>query len=202
MTSKRFPGKVLAQLAGKPVLQRVLEQVKAVPGADLVICAYPAGEVSRPIEALCKTLDVRTFAGDEHDVLGRYWLAAKENGLDVIMRCTADCPFLEPSLCEKVLKLLLGDKNLDYTSNMYPTRTFPKGLDCEVFTWRCLDLTHASTTQPYDREHVTPYMQRSNAFNRGLISQDFDESEINLCVDYPEDIERIERLGKLSERGA
>jgi spore coat polysaccharide biosynthesis protein SpsF len=199
MTSKRFPGKVLETLLGKPVLQHVLERVKAVSNADVVVCAYPAADASRPIEDLCKSLNVVTFAGDEHDVLGRYWQAAKANCLDVVMRCTADCPFLNPAACGQVLELLLNDNRLDYASNIYPTRTFPKGLDCEAFTWRCLDSAHKVATDPYDREHVTPYIQRESGFNRGLIKQDVDESEMNLCIDYPEDIDRLEGLIAVGE---
>jgi len=199
MTSQRFPGKTIFPLCGKPVLQHVLERANRIEGVDIVICAFPEGEVSDPIRDICRKLDVATFAGPEHDVLKRYWQAANIYELDVIMRITGDCPMINPVVCADVLKLL-QDEGVDYASNVHPSRTFPKGYDCEVFTWECLDATHKLARSKYNREHVTAFMQKHDGIAKALLRQPIDESEVNLCVDFPEDIGRLEALIGANER--
>ena len=193
MTSKRFPGKTLAVLAGKTVLARVLERAKIIPGVDKVVCAFPMDDASLPILELCREQRVIAFAGDENDVLSRYYEAAKSVNADIIMRITADCPFIDPILCGFLLEKLKKN-NYDYISNIYPERTFPKGHDCEVFTFDCLEAAHLNAEDPYQREHVTPWMQTTPGINRGIMSSKMDFSEVNYCVDYPEDIKRLEDM--------
>src|SRR5258707_12718900 len=90
MTSKRFPGKILAKLAGKTVLERVLERCTLVPFIDTIICAFPADEASVPIYEACNAMGVACASGSENDVLLRYYDAATMYGIDTIMRITAD----------------------------------------------------------------------------------------------------------------
>ena len=94
--------------------------------------------------------------GPEHDVLLRYMLAATELEADVVMRITADCPLLSPELCGAVLRKL-QDENADYASNIDP-RTFPQGMDCEVFTRQLLDRAEELANDD-EREHVTTWMR-------------------------------------------
>jgi len=137
-------------------------------------------------------LQVGNFLGSEEDVLERYYNCAVFFGFDYIMRVTGDCPFIDPVVCSEVFQLLTWRK-LDYTSNIFPKRTYPKGLDCEAFTFDCLEAAHTLADSPYDREHVTPWMQRSDILQRGLVQQQVNNSEKNWCVDVPEDIARLER---------
>jgi spore coat polysaccharide biosynthesis protein SpsF len=88
MTSTRFPGKVMAILENKPVLQRVIDQCRKVPFVDKIVCAFPADDASAPICRLCNENRILRCSGDENDVLGRYYHAAKMHGLDVIVRVT------------------------------------------------------------------------------------------------------------------
>ena len=201
MTSKRLPGKVLMKLDGKPVLHHVMERAKLIKGADVIICAYP--EKQDEIGDLARSLGCEAFAGPEHDVLKRYWLAALKFELDVIVRVTCDCALLHPGVSADVIKLR-DREGVDYASNLYPERTFPKGFDTEVFTWDALDYAHSYTWDPldansfavddYDREHVTPLLQSDDKISKALLRQPVDESEVNYCVDEPGDIERIEKL--------
>ena len=199
MTSSRFPKKVTAMLAGKPVLQHVIERAKQIPGIDMVIVAVPAQEVSIPIYQIANALDVYCASGSETDVLGRYWDAASMYGLttkhSVIMRITSDCPLLSPLVAGEVLTMLKL-KDCDYASNSFPNRTYPKGLDAEAFTWESLDSAHQVATAPYDREHVTPWMQRTSGIKKTCVCQKRNDSEINWCVDYPGDIARLEEVIK------
>jgi spore coat polysaccharide biosynthesis protein SpsF len=167
MTSKRFPGKSMALLAGKPVLRHVIERCTKVHGIDRVVVAMPDTKESQPMAELCVDVgQIGVVFGPEDDVLERYYLAASDWNMNTIMRITADCPLIDPKRCHNVLISHYWYKD-NYTSN---------GIDCEVFSFSMLERAHKSATDPYDREHVTPWMKR----------------EVANCVDYPEDIQRLE----------
>lgn len=220
MGSTRFPGKVLAPLARKPVLQHVIEKCEQIKVPlrynKLIIVAVPDKPESESIGQLLIDLEIEHFCGDEDNVLQRYYHCAKFFNLDIIMRITADCPMLNPVVATEVLDLLIWRK-CDYTSNIYPTRTYPKGLDCECFTFDCLEACYVKvmerysinksnkgidilTNQPYctmelyDMEHVTPWMQRTPEVKKALVSQLQNRSQQNLCVDHPEDIAKLEKI--------
>lgn len=195
MTSTRFPGKSMALLMGTPVLEWVIKRAKYIRGPRKskveVIVALPDTDESEPMLVLADKLGVSNFCGTEHNVLKRYYDAAKFFNFDVIMRITADCPFIDPRVCSEVLQLLLWRK-LDYTSNVYPERTYPKGLDCEAFTFDTLEAASVMASTIYELEHVTPWMQNTPEVRKGNVKQKDNESHKNWCVDYPEDIERLE----------
>jgi len=116
-------------------------------------------------------------------------------GADVIMRVTGDCPMISPAICSEVLAQVVL---LEYTyaSNVYPKRTFPKGLDCEAFSMKILLDADKYAKTDYNREHVTGWMQERLA-NKRCITQPRDESHINYCVDTPEDLERLKGVVSL-----
>jgi spore coat polysaccharide biosynthesis protein SpsF (cytidylyltransferase family) len=215
MTSKRFPGKVMYPLADKPVLQRVIERVKMIPNIDRIIVAFPDDPISQPINDLALDHGVSVYAGPERDVLRRYWEAAVYYGIteprDTIMRITADCPFIDPLLCAEVLECMIHptkmEMKFDYVSNSFPDRTFPKGLDCEVFTYECLEAAEVKVhhwPQPtegsilldiwsYPREHVTPWMQQTDGIIRACVESEGRMSPLfDWCVDEITDITRLE----------
>ena len=134
--------------------------------------------------------------GDEHDVLDRFYQAALLYELrnQHIVRITADCPLIDPKVVQELIKLHI-DKGTGYASNVMP-RTYPKGYDCEIMTFEALEAAWAAAKRPFDREHVTPWLQRTNGIKRANLRQKRDQSRINLCVDYPEDPARIEALLK------
>jgi spore coat polysaccharide biosynthesis protein SpsF (cytidylyltransferase family) len=193
MTSKRFPGKTLRLLAGKPVLERVIERARLVPFVDTVIVAFPAADESIPIYQLCNSLGVACASGSETDVLGRIYDAATMYGIDTIIRITGDCPFFDPVVAGEVLALLKAE-NLDYCSNVFPKRTYPKGFDVEVFSYDCLEAAHIKAKASNYREHVTIWMQKTRGIRRANVQQKVNRSGLNLCVDYPDDIDRLEKL--------
>lgn len=166
--STRFPGKVLANLGGKSVITRVYEQACKVRGVDQVRVAYPVPGI------------------DENDVLTRFWWHAQEANPDTIIRLTGDCPLLDPQVVELVLERFhRGD--VDYASNVYPRRTWPDGLDCEVFSRRALELAHENAVSGPDREHVTPYMHYN--LKCANVELPVDWSWVRLTLDTPEDLE-------------
>lgn len=193
MGSSRLPGKVLLDLGGRSVLAHVLERCAAIPGGDTVVCAIAAGPDAKLIEAVARDCGAQTYLGDEHDVLSRYQGAAQMVGADVIMRITSDCPLIDPQVCGEVLRLLLTS-NADYASNLAP-RSYPKGLDCEVFTRKVLDQAASLAGPGPDREHVTPWMPRSDTVSRANLSSGRPQLvEQRWTLDYPEDLEFLRAL--------
>jgi spore coat polysaccharide biosynthesis protein SpsF (cytidylyltransferase family) len=180
MTSKRLPGKVMLSLGGEPAIRHVLRRCKEIPGIDKVVCAVPVGK-SKPIRKEALSLGVTVAQGSEHDVLGRYRKAALLVQAEIIMRITADCPLIDPEICGRVLDLM--EDGIDYASNVMP-RNFPKGFDCECFTYDALERAHKEADDPYDREHVTSWMQR-NLYCVNL--EGSGDTEQNLCLDELDD---------------
>ena len=189
LTSKRLPAKMMLSLGGEPAISHVLKRCKQIPGIDKVVCAIPEND-SKPIAREARKLGVKVIRGSEHDVLSRYHKAAEAVGADIIMRITGDCPLIDPEICGKVLAMMKDD--VDYASNILP-RGFPRGLDCECFTFDALDQANRMTDEPYDREHVTPWMQR-NLYCVSLIGND--NPELDWCLDT------LENYLFLSERFA
>src|SRR5665648_559227 len=161
MGRKRFPGKVLADLCGRPMLWHVLTRCLMIDGADMVVLAVPDEPESEPLAVLAKGLGVSVFSGPEADVLKRYACAARLFDADIIMRITGDCPLIDPVICGEVLAAVKRP-GIGYASNLMP-RTFERGLDCEAFTRRVLEQAAHTAMSPYDREHCTPWMQRSRS---------------------------------------
>lgn len=192
MTSTRFPGKSMALLGGRPVIQRVIERCKRIDTNAKVILSVPDTPESEPMLKIAEEQHVSNFCGDEFDVLKRTYDAAIFHGLDIIVRITGDCPFIDPQVCREVISLLVWRK-LDYASNVFPTRSYPKGLDCEVFTMDCLEAAHLLSNGLDEREHVTLWMQRNPEIVKANVMQKIDASHKNFCVDYPEDIARLEK---------
>jgi spore coat polysaccharide biosynthesis protein SpsF len=160
MGSTRLPGKVLLPLNGHTVIGEVLTRCKRIPGVDEVVCAIPESDEPLAKEAAKYAW---VFRGPEQDVLARYHGAAIESGADMVMRITGDCPLLSPDLCWEVIKMqqLTG---AEYCSNVCP-RTFPQGLDCEVFTMALLEQAQ-QVAGPHEREHVTTWMRGDNDIHR------------------------------------
>ena len=162
--STRLPGKVLETLGDAPVLEHVLRRCQAIEGVDEVVCATVDGHDGDAVAALADQLDVAVYRGPECDVLARYHGAAHAVGADVVMRVTSDCPLIDPEICAAVLKLRL-EAGADYAANNMPP-SWPRGLDCEAFTFEVLEEANEIATDPADRLNVTPWIRRNRAFRR------------------------------------
>lgn len=156
MGSRRLPGKVLLPLNGHTVIGEVLARCEQITGVDQVVCAIPSSDYELGKVALEYG---RVFGGSEHDVLARYYEAAKAYEAGIIIRITGDCPLLSPEICGEVLAALKRT-NADYASNIEP-RTFPQGFDCEAFTHETLNAANYQAGRD-EREHVTTWMRRSD----------------------------------------
>lgn len=186
MGSTRLPGKILQSLAGKPILEHVIQRLKRVKRADDIVIATTRQPGDDAVEREARELGVKVYRGDENDVLIRYLGAARMVNADVIMRVTSDCPLIDPDLCDAVLELR-ESTNADYAANNIP-RLFPHGLDCEAFTRDVLEHAATDATEPYDREHVTPWIRRASGIRHAnLIGPGWPSNQQRWTLDYPED---------------
>ena len=159
MSSTRLPGKVLAPLGDRPVIAWVVKAAERIPGLHRVVVATSTNSTDDPIVEWCRENDVGCHRGPEADVLERYRIAAEEEGADVVMRLTADCPFIDPWVCGQVLTLLRRT-GADYACNTEPA-TWPDGLDCWAVTRETLDAAAVEATRPSEREHVLSFIRHN-----------------------------------------
>lgn len=192
MTSTRLPGKVLKTVLGKALLQHQIERLRR-SRADEVIVATTTNAADEPIVALCRELSVPFFRGSELDVLARCQGAAKASGLDLVVRVTSDCPLIDPWVVDQVLALH-SSSGADFAANTLQ-RTYPRGMDTEVFSAAMLEEAAAEACLPYEREHVTPFFyQRPQRYRLANLAYKTDQSGHRWTVDTPEDFQLIERL--------
>ena len=198
MTSSRLPGKVLADIEGKPVLQRMIERVMRARRLDEIMVATSDLPTDEPVAALCERLQIRCFRGDEQDVLGRFVGAAHAGRADIVVRLTADCPMHDPDVIDAAVALFMQG-GYDHVSNAV-RRTFPDGLDVEVMSLEVLECADREARHPFLREHVTTYIRRSKPelgagdFRLGHLLNDIDLSALRWTVDHAEDLNRVRRF--------
>lgn len=193
MTSTRLPGKVLKTVMGKPLLEYLVERLRKVKLADKIIIATTINNTDEPIVELCKKLDVLCFRGSEGNVLSRYFYAAGMYNAHTVVRITSDCPLIDPNVVDNIIGFYLRNKKrYDYVSNTLK-RTFPRGMDVEVFDFKLLSEAFNETDLSYDCEHVTPFIYRQpQRYRVHNISYIQDKSFYRWTVDTKEDFELIE----------
>jgi spore coat polysaccharide biosynthesis protein SpsF len=204
MSSTRLPGKVLLDLAGQAMLARVVERARRARTIDRVIVATTVEPEDEPIVALCRSRGWTVSRGSRDDVLDRYYQAALSDGADPIVRITSDCPLIDPEVIDRVVERLGAARSaesanvatIDYASNINPRRTFPRGLDVEVFTFAALWTAWREDREPTGREHVTPFLYRHpERFRIVLVESERPEAANHRwSVDTPEDYELLRRI--------
>lgn len=194
MTSTRLPGKVLKQINGKTVLDYHLERLQET--GYPVFIATTTNSTDDLIIDFCKKHNLPFYRGDEQNVLSRYYGCAKENGLDVIVRVTSDCPLIAPELVKNGIGIY--QKSNDpylYLSNVID-RTYPRGFDFEVFSFALLERAFEEATKPEDLEHVTPYIHqnRTSDIHFYHYKNTVDRNKYRITLDTPEDFELLRIL--------
>jgi len=191
--STRLPNKVLADIAGTPMIMRVIERTLAARQVDkLVVATTTNGEDDTLVDFLAARGVCDVYRGSVLDVLDRYHACAILHRAEVIVRVTADDPLKDPQIIDRAIGLLLADAALDYCSNtLLPT--YPEGLDIEVFRMRALQRAHDEARLASEREHVTPYIWKHDRLFKLLnFSHDRDLSQWRWTVDKPEDLAFVE----------
>lgn len=185
--SSRFPGKVLELLGDRPVLSHVIHRVVRAGLVDDVVVATTDLQADESIQHLCHSEGVECFLGPAEDVLTRYCQVATATKADVVIRITADCPLVSPTVIDDVICARVKER-ADYASNTL-RRTYPHGLDVECFTYETLTLAGERACIPYEREHVTPFIYNHSAiFSLYSVESPSDWSSLRWTIDYPEDL--------------
>jgi len=195
MGSTRLPGKVLLDLAGEPMLARVVNRTRRATTLHELVVATTTEPADEPIVELCATRGWPCFRGSEEDVLDRYYQAANKHRADVVVRITSDCPLIEPEIVNFVVQEFVEKGPLDYVSNTLPPRNFPRGLDVEVMSFKALERTWCEDDNPAWREHVTPYIYlHPERFAFRAVMNDRDYSYMRWTVDTAEDLAFVRRI--------
>jgi spore coat polysaccharide biosynthesis protein SpsF len=192
MSSTRLPGKVMADLCGAPMILRQIERLRRARRLDRIAVATSMDPSDDGLAAMLALHDVPVHRGPLEDVLGRYAGAIEAFGpAEVLVRLTADCPLADPEVIDATIALLT-DRGLDYAANTPAHRTYPKGLDVEVMRAACLLRAAREASDPYEHEHVTPYLYRHpELFAQDFISQAAEEGEVRWTVDRPDDLQLV-----------
>lgn len=190
--STRFPNKALALLWGHPIIWHVVNKARQIRGVDKILVATSKREDGYALaKAMPNCGDVFSFENiAEDDVLCRFAHAATVFKAKTVMRLTGDCPLLNPTTAEDVLALYLQDPRVEYASNVSPG--YVDGEDVEVFSASALLWANRSAHDPYDREHVTPWLRRN--VKTATLKPQVDRSWLKTSIDTPEDLERVRQL--------
>lgn len=185
--SVRLPAKVLRMLCGKTVLAHVIERVKEASEVDEIVIATTTSTGDDAIEQEAIRCGVKAFRGSEEDVLSRYYGAATYSSADIVVRITSDCPLIDPQLIDVIVSFF---KQCDYdivtnAGSILSMRTYPRGLDTEVFSFAALKDASKNAQKQYQREHVTPYLyEHGRVYN---YRDNADNSRYRWTLDTEED---------------
>lgn len=194
INSYRLPAKVLRPIAGKPMLRWHLDRLKLARRIDQIVVATTPEPAADAIVEIAEQAGVLVFRGSEQDVLERFFGAAALAGAATVVRVTSDCPVIDPALVDRAIALYeSAGEECHYAS--LDVSTFPRGLDCEVFSREALDEAHREATLKEDREHVTPFIRRHvERYAARFLSTTPLEQTYRWTVDTPEDFELIRRI--------
>jgi len=165
---------------------------------DRVIIVTTLEKEDDVIEDFCRRNDFLCHRGSMDKVLERYYRAASRFGADIIVRVTGDCPLIDPKIIDFCIDRLKKSK-YDYISNVFPgDRTFPRGLDVEVFSFSALEKAYKEAKEIYELEHVTPYIweNRNQNFIIGatVVASPQHKRNYRMTVDYLEDLDLIKTI--------
>jgi spore coat polysaccharide biosynthesis protein SpsF len=212
MSSSRLPGKILADIAGQPMLQRVFIRTSRAGTVTETIFATTTDPSDDPVAEYCDFSGIPFTRGSLYDVLDRYYQTAKQANADIVVRVTADCPVIDPVLIDDVTRTLL-DGEYDFACNRLPPpwqRTYPIGLDVEACTFDGLEKAWKGAKEPHHREHAMPYFYEGvelstanrqlqtgtspHGFSIALLHHTTDFGDYRWTVDTPQDLEFIRQI--------
>lgn len=193
LSSSRLPGKVLEPVLDEPMIGRQVERIRRAKRIDHLVVATSDEPSDDPLARYCSEAGIDCQRGSLTDVLGRFAMVAERYHPEQVMRLTADCPLTEASLLDRVVEQHLAQGN-DYTSNVHD-RSFPDGLDVELFSAQVLMRAQAQVRSDFEREHVTPWMYRTGpALKRGAVLDSVNRAGERWVVDHPEDLVFVRRV--------
>lgn len=209
MGSTRLPEKVLKDIGDEPMLWHVCERARCASLVDSVVVATSTEPEDDNVASFCERHGIQYVRGSEEDVIDRFYQAATEVNAGTIVRLTADCPLLSPPVIDRVIRTY-ENSDAAYVTNILEY-THPDGLDVEVFSFDALKIAWEEVSSPEEREHVTPYLRKSDQFDTKNVRNVLDLSAyefldedtiLRWTVDYPEDLEFVRVVyNRLTESG-
>ncbi len=212
MGSSRLPGKVLLDIAGQPMLERVFRRASRAGAVDAVIIATSTDPSDDAVVEHCRSKNIPCERGSLYDVLDRFYQTSRNSRADMTVRLTADCPVIDPILIDAVVNTL-KQFNFDFACNRLPPpnqRTYPIGLDVEACTFKALERAWQESSEPYLREHVMPYLYEGvkltkdnpelqtgisrRGFKVALLDHSKDYGSYRWTVDTSKDLEFIRQV--------
>ena len=193
--SSRFPGKVIAPVLGKPLIQYTLERLSNSRFIKEIILATTDQAKDRELASLVKSMGYQVFRGSELDVLARYYhcynQVKKIHHIQGIVRVTGDCPLVEIELIDDLIERFLND-GLDYANT---GKDVAEGLDAEVMRPALLEEAFHNANMASEREHAALYItNRLNKYKHYTLKKDRDDSHYRITVDEPEDFQVVKAI--------
>jgi spore coat polysaccharide biosynthesis protein SpsF len=195
MGSTRLPGKVLKPAVGKPMLELMVERLRRVPSLDGIVIATTVNPADAAIADLAQRLGVGCHRGSEDDITARLLGAAGEHAIDILVETTGDCPLIDPASIERCIEVYCAS-GVDYVSNILE-RTYPIGMDTQVFSAAVLADVARRTNDPVEREHGSLFIYRHpEIYSLKNVSApvEFTDPRLRLTLDTPEDYALISRI--------
>ena len=195
MTSSRLPGKVLKTYLGIPNLEHIVNRLRNSLAIDEIVVATTVNSDDEAIVELCKKINCKYFRGSEDDVLLRVLEAAKSVEATHIVEITADCPVIDWRIIDKIVCEYFKI-DCDYASNIIE-RTFPRGLDVQVFSVNVLEKVNSLTRSPIDHEHVSLYIYTHPEMfklHNIIADKDLRYPEYGITLDNQKDYELISEI--------
>lgn len=197
MNSSRLPGKVMLDIAGKPMIAHVIERTRRAKTVDQVVVATTVDPSDDAIENYCREHNIPVYRGSQFDVLDRFYQAAKQFGAEIIVRITADCPVMDPAVIDQVVEEFIRS-GADFACSRLPPpwkRTWPIGLDIEVCSFAGLERAWKEARLDYEREHVMPYFYDvEGRFKVVVVDHEPDYGAQRWTVDTPEDLKLVREI--------
>jgi spore coat polysaccharide biosynthesis protein SpsF len=197
MGSHRLPGKVLLDIAGRPMLAHVAARAQRAHSVAQTLIATTTDPDDDPIAGFCAASGLPYYRGSLADVLDRYYQAARASRAEIIVRLTGDCPLIDPDVIDHTVSEFLKT-GVDFAANRLPLpwhRTYPIGLDTEVCTFEALEKAWIAADQPHQREHVMPYLyEEEGRFRTLLVNHDPDYGHFRWTVDTGSDLDLVRRI--------
>ena len=184
--SQRFPQKVLRPVLGRPALQLLIDRLRRARTIDDIVLVIPDTPDNDDLVEFAQTAGVRCIRGSEQDVLARFAAGAREVDATAYVRITGDCPFIDPEVVDRVVEA----RRATDAPDAFTDESFPDGFDVEVVTAEMIHRAEAEATDPYDREHVTPWIRRM-AGARSVVVTRGEPTDLRVTLDEPADLEVI-----------
>ena len=195
MTSSRLPGKVLLPAAGVPMLKHLVTRLRAVPSIKAIVLATTENETDDPLADFALQEGIECYRGSEDDVMLRVIGAAESIQADVVVEITGDCPIIDPQIIEQTIRMF--EKNdADYVSNAH-IRSYPDGMDTQVFKLATLKHSASMTSDALDHEHVTLHIRNHPEYfsHVHLVAPpELHWPELGLTLDEPNDYELLKKI--------